>query len=76
MPIYEFACKTCGHRFDFLAKRVSMSPEVCPECGSRELRKQVSVFSAGVRSGGGDASDGRPSCPAGTCCPGGSCSLG
>jgi putative FmdB family regulatory protein len=34
MPIYEYRCKKCGHRFEKLHQRFS-EPRVkkCPECG-------------------------------------------
>lgn len=73
MPIYEYKCEQCGSRFDFFAKRVSETPEKCPECGAKAVKKQLSTFTANV-AGGGSASD-APACPTGTCCPGGTCSL-
>jgi putative FmdB family regulatory protein len=43
MPIYEYACKACGHSFDALQK-MSEEPLVeCPECGKPELKKLVSA---------------------------------
>lgn len=33
MPIYEYACESCGHRFE-ITQRFSDAPiEICPECG-------------------------------------------
>ena len=61
MPIYEFACSKCRMIFSFLSKRVN--PErlpVCPKCGNKRMRKQVSGFAMLRRSGdsGGDPHDG------------------
>jgi putative FmdB family regulatory protein len=45
MPIYEFACPKCRKIFSFLSKR--MNPErlpVCPKCGNKKLKKEVSRF--------------------------------
>ncbi len=45
MPIYEYACPQCRVIFSFLSKR--LNPErspVCPKCGNKQLRKQVSRF--------------------------------
>lgn len=63
MPIFEYRCKKCGHRMEFLEKARSSGKHKCEKCGSNELDKIISTFSAGVsdKSGGGD------SCPTGTC---------
>ena len=45
MPIYEYACKDCGHAFEALVRSDTV-PE-CPQCHSTTLEKQLSVFSAG-----------------------------
>jgi len=33
MPIYEFACKTCGNTFESRVARVGARPDACPSCG-------------------------------------------
>jgi putative FmdB family regulatory protein len=38
MPIYEYLCRGCGHRFDKLV-RLSDTPD-CPVCKSVELERQ------------------------------------
>jgi putative FmdB family regulatory protein len=45
MPIYEFACPKCRRIYSFLSKRVTpdRSP-VCPKCGNKKLKKEVSKF--------------------------------
>lgn len=48
MPIYEYACKKCGHEFEALV-RSSTIPD-CPSCRSTELEKKLSVFSAQTSS--------------------------
>jgi putative FmdB family regulatory protein len=40
MPIFDFECKSCGHRFEALVLR---SVPVCPECKSEELEKLLSL---------------------------------
>jgi putative FmdB family regulatory protein len=43
MPIYEYACKECGHTLDALQK-LSDAPLVeCPECGEPALRRLISA---------------------------------
>ena len=43
MPIYAYACMSCGHTLDALQK---MSDDVlvdCPKCGQPELKRQLSA---------------------------------
>ncbi len=43
MPIYEYECKACNHRFEAIQK-FSDSPLIdCPACSAAELRKLVSA---------------------------------
>ncbi len=42
MPIYEYRCKDCNKTFDLLI-RASTVP-ACPECGSGQLEKLVSLL--------------------------------
>lgn len=45
MPIYEFACPKCRVIFNFLSKRINPDrTPVCPKCGNKKLRKQMSRF--------------------------------
>jgi len=44
MPLYEYACTTCAHRFEALV-RPGDSPE-CPACHGTTLERQLSVFAA------------------------------
>jgi putative FmdB family regulatory protein len=44
MPIYEFECKSCGHRFEELVGShvgVDAADVKCPECGS-EVERRIS----------------------------------
>jgi putative FmdB family regulatory protein len=42
MPIYEYECRACRHRFEQLIIH-STSPE-CPSCHARDLERLVSMF--------------------------------
>jgi putative FmdB family regulatory protein len=45
MPIYEFACPKCRVIFNFLSKRINPDRKpVCPKCGNKRMRKEVSRF--------------------------------
>lgn len=42
MPLFEYACRGCGHQFEYLT-REGQSP-ACPACTGGDLEKQLSVF--------------------------------
>jgi putative FmdB family regulatory protein len=52
MPIYEFECGSCGHRFDRLQKLSDTDPVVCPACDAPHLRRMVSAPSFRLAGGG------------------------
>jgi putative FmdB family regulatory protein len=35
MPLYEYECKKCGHRFEKIQKFSDKPVKKCPECGGR-----------------------------------------
>ena len=42
MPLYEFQCDECGHRFEIIQQKFSdPPPAACPQCGGT-VRKLVS----------------------------------
>ena len=43
MPIYEYACKECGHTLDALQKLADAPLTECPECGKSALRRLISA---------------------------------
>jgi putative FmdB family regulatory protein len=68
MPIYEFNCSTCDHSFEELVRSAEAINEVaCPQCGSRHVRRKISLFAAKSASGGpGFAAASATSCAAGS----------
>jgi putative FmdB family regulatory protein len=44
MPIYEYECRQCGHRFEFLLLPSANRTPACPECGGQELERLLSGF--------------------------------
>ena len=62
MPIYEYECLSCSHRFEELIRSAGQERKLsCPDCGSRRIRRRLSTFAA-VQS-----SEDNPGCP--TCPP-------
>ena len=54
MPLYEYRCPSCNHRFELLRNRSADEAEVrCPACGSAGVERQVSTFSGGGACGTG-----------------------
>ena len=49
MPIYEYCCKQCNHKFEDLVKAVGVREVVvCPECDNRDVMRLRSVFGVGA----------------------------
>lgn len=65
MPLYEYKCRSCGHRFEVLQRMSEGAAAVeCPRCGERAADKQLSTFSAAVS---GSSSSAGPACGGGGC---------
>jgi len=70
MPLYEYKCSDCKTRFDALrAMSKADAPIPCPQCGSMDTHRAISLFSA-IGSDGVIAGEGT-SC--GSCTPSASC---
>ncbi len=39
MPLYEYQCPKCGHRFERIQKFSDPDPKKCPECGAGKLER-------------------------------------
>jgi len=58
MPIFEYVCRECNHRFELLL--YGSAEAACPQCQATKLEKQLSAFGVGatggwVPAGGGGA---------------------
>ena len=42
MPLYEYECGACGHRFEIIQKFSDGPPDTCPKCGKGPLQRQQS----------------------------------
>ena len=70
MPIYEYACPSCGAAFDRLRKYAEREQaHACPKCG----RATRPVLSAAAVHGGSSKLPLAPACDAGPACCGGGC---
>lgn len=39
MPTYQYACRSCNHRFDVVQGFDESALTTCPDCGEEQLRK-------------------------------------
>ncbi|MFT4625588.1 MAG: putative FmdB family regulatory protein [Myxococcota bacterium] len=51
MPIYEYRCPECGHRFEKLVRMNATAPP-CPECDHADVTKLVSASGFILKGGG------------------------
>jgi len=67
MPIFEYQCHHCQHRFETIV--LSASEKIaCPKCRSKTVQKRLSVFSSpGVSKEVGAASGSGCACTPQTC---------
>ena len=42
MPLYEYECEACGHRFEKIQKFSDAPIDECPKCGAKKVHKLVS----------------------------------
>lgn len=78
MPLYEYECKGCDGHFEVLVRSSSSDTRPnCPDCGSAQVRKLLSVVARPVRSGAAMTDTATPwtDSGGGGCC-GGACGCG
>ena len=56
MPLYEYQCDACGHRFEVIQKFSDQPLDTCPKCGGA-LRKLQSAPAFHLKGSGWYASD-------------------
>ena len=49
MPIFEYVCGECNHRFELLV--YGSTEAACPKCNTTKLEKQISSFGVGGTDG-------------------------
>lgn len=52
MPIYEYQCDKCGHKFEEMQRMSDDKLTVCPECGEAALRKLISAAAFRLKGDG------------------------
>ncbi|MGF1633192.1 MAG: zinc ribbon domain-containing protein [Phycisphaerae bacterium] len=53
MPIYEYLCRDCGHRFEKLQRTMSgPTTEPCAACGKKQAVKVLSSFAVSAEGAG------------------------
>ncbi|MGC4055773.1 MAG: zinc ribbon domain-containing protein [Paludibaculum sp.] len=54
MPMYEYRCTECGHRYEQLRRMSEADTKlVCPRCASQQVERLVSACAVGPSSSGG-----------------------
>ena len=56
MPMYEYQCRKCKHRFERIRKFSDRALKTCPECGGR-LEQLVSASAVRFKGSGWYATD-------------------
>ena len=69
MPIFEYRCESCGHKFEAIL--FGEQKAECPSCHTGKLEAQLSTFSVSTKSNSAPASAG---CGKSNCCMMGGCS--
>ncbi|MGH8225780.1 MAG: FmdB family zinc ribbon protein [Gammaproteobacteria bacterium] len=52
MPIYEYRCDACGHKFERLQKMSDPDPEHCPQCEAATISRLISAVGFRLKGGG------------------------
>lgn len=64
MPLYEYRCSDCDHRFEILQRMGEGADGLtCPECEAPKVEKQLSTFAS--TSSGSTSSTGAAACGGG-----------
>jgi len=55
MPIYDFKCMECGHKFDQMVASSDRAKVKCPRCGAINPQQLLSAFATTKSSGSGSS---------------------
>lgn len=51
MPVFDFKCQECGHKFDIVVSNRNKDQVKCPNCGADKVQQLLSAFSSPRSSG-------------------------
>lgn len=60
MPIYEYICKNCGLRFEYLVR--GNQEVTCPKCNHNDLKRLISSFAFNSKDAKGNITSSSASC--------------
>jgi putative FmdB family regulatory protein len=52
VPLYEYQCNNCGHRFEKIVKFSDEPLKVCPQCGKETIEQLLSAPATHFKGGG------------------------
>lgn len=53
MPTYDYICSSCGNTWEFEQRIVEEPVKVCPKCGKKTAKRQISAGAGFILKGGG-----------------------
>ena len=62
MPIYDFKCTQCGHRFELMRSISNRDEAACPKCGGSVARVYEGRWAMGKRASSAGVTGGGCSC--------------
>jgi putative FmdB family regulatory protein len=60
MPLYDYICASCAHRFEVIHGVHAEGPSTCPECGGGPVRKGMTAPTIHFKGTGWAKKDRRP----------------
>jgi putative FmdB family regulatory protein len=52
VPLYEFECEKCRHRFEKIQSYSAPDPEKCPDCGGGPITRRLNAPAAHFKGSG------------------------
>lgn len=63
MPSYDLVCQTCNHKFSVFCSMSQKEHQLCPECGSDQIKQRFTTVNVVGKSSGGGPSVGSSPAP-------------
>jgi len=67
MPIFDFECQECGHKFDLMVSNADKDRVTCTQCGARNIKQLLSLFNTSRVGASSDHCSGCPAAGTGGC---------